>query len=96
MNKDVTIPVAKESYELGQGIRQFLLEVRKALADGWQPGRDIPIVLQAAFSDLVPQIQDAEKIGLEPSQDLKSFVRALSLCGEDIAFDFVGLPVVKV
>ena len=50
---DVTSKVSKESYELGQGIVKFSASIKQALANGWQPGQDIPALLTAAMVDLV-------------------------------------------
>lgn len=88
--KVISIEVSKETHELGQGIRSFVGHVRKALSDGWQPNQDIPVVLQAAFADLVPQIQDAEKISKEPSENKRAFTKAINDSSIDLAFDFVG------
>lgn len=90
MTKKVTVDVSSETHELLQAIRHFVATTRKALADGWQPGKDIPVVLQAAFTDLVPQIQDLEKISQEPGLDKQAFIRAVSVSAEDIAFDLMN------
>lgn len=89
MVHDVTVQVSKESYELGQGVVKFLAALKQALKDGWQPGSDLPILLNAAILDLVPGFQGVEKLGLEKQENLKAFVTAYSLSGVDAAFLFV-------
>lgn len=89
MVQDVTVQVSKESYELGQGVVKFLAALKQALKDGWQPGADLPVLLNAAILDLVPGFQGVEKLGLEKQENLKAFVTAYSLSGVDAAFLFV-------
>ena len=89
MVHDVTVQVSKESYELGQGVVKFLAALKQALKDGWQPGADLPVLLNAAILDLVPGFQGVEKLGLEKQENLKAFVTAYSLSGVDAAFLFV-------
>lgn len=84
----VTTEVAKETYELGVGVDKFIGAVKQALADGFQPGQDIPVVLSAAIADLVPAIQGAEKIGSETS-DVQAFSNGLYLGLGQTAFRFV-------
>ena len=89
MVHDVTVQVSKESYELGQGVVKFLAALKQALKDGWQPGADLPVLLNAAILDLVTGFKSKEKLGLEKQENLKAFVTAYSLSGVDAAFLFV-------
>lgn len=86
MVQDVTVKVSKEAYELGEGLKKFVLSIKGALADGWQPGQDIPVVLTAALSDLVPAVQGVEKVKEEVKEDLEAFVSALVLPAKEMAF----------
>lgn len=87
---DVQTKASKEAYELGQGVFKFLSDVQKALADGWQPGQDVPLILSAALADLVPAMQGVEKLGAEKDENLKAFLTAWNLAGLDIGFLFLN------
>lgn len=62
MSVPVQVSVAKETYELCKGLSDFGVALAGAVADGWQVGKDLPVVLSSALSILVPALQGAEKI----------------------------------
>jgi len=61
--------VSKEIYEAAQGLGKFGLAVKQALADGWQLGQDLPVVMASALSELVPGLQGIEKAADEVKED---------------------------
>jgi len=85
----VELEVSKEAYELAQGIDKFVGALQLALADGWQLGTDMPALLSAAFTDLVPAIQGVDQLGDELKEDKAAFVNALSAGLTPIAFRFI-------
>lgn len=86
-----TVQVSKEADELGEGLVQFLKDVRKALSDGWQPGADLPVFLQATIADLVPAVQGVEKLGEELKENEEAFVSAFLLAGKKAVYVFKGV-----
>lgn len=70
------IECAKETVELGEGLSEFIVAMKTALADGWQTGEDLPAIITAAMAHLAPAIQGAEKIGAE-TKDLDKFVNGI-------------------
>ena len=85
---EVKVLVAKETYELGQGLYMFVAAMKKALDDGFQVGKDIPPILASAVADLVPAVQGAEKIGDE-TKDPEAFSDAIYLGIKPIPFLFI-------
>ena len=65
----VEIEMPKEAYELAVGLGKFGKAVKMALADGWQMGNDIPVVMTSALADLLPALQGADKIADEANLD---------------------------
>lgn len=84
----VSVDVTKEAYELGQGLVQFSSHLRAALLDGWQPGKDLPVVLSAALADLVPAFQGVEALGVESKESEEAFVTAFLLSGKQLVYVF--------
>lgn len=82
------VEVAKETYELGKGLDGIVGAVQKALADGWQPGQDVPQILMEAMGALVPAIQGVDKISAETS-DPQAFADAVYMGLRPIPFRFV-------
>lgn len=78
--------VTKEAFELSSGLKKFVLDIKKALADGWQPGTDLPVVMQAAIMDLVPAVQGLENLGAEKKEDSEAFVTGLLLPMKELGF----------
>lgn len=76
-----TVRVSQEADKLATGIVSLVAEVKKALADGWQPGADLPVVLQAVLVDLVPAVQSVSALGAEAKADLEAFASAFALGG---------------
>lgn len=76
---EVTVKVAKEAHELGEGITAFVRTVRQALADGWQPGQDLPVILISSVADLIPGFDGADKIREERESDPEAFAAAVAL-----------------
>ena len=76
---NVTLPVAKETYELGLGIVGFLNALKKALEDGFQLGDDLPIIISESFSTLIPSIEGWEDISKEIENNRPEFINAVCL-----------------
>ena len=81
---DVTRNVSKESYELGQGLAAFVGAVKEALADGWQAGTDIPTVISAAVTELIPSVQGLDQIDEEFAADKMATAEAMAMGALDI------------
>lgn len=80
----VEVQVSKESYEFGIGIAKTVGAIYSALKDGWQPGQDLPVVMQALLADLVPSIQGIEKIADENKESSQAFMTAWALAGLEV------------
>lgn len=71
--------------ELLEGVRKFIVALKGALADGWQPGKDLPVVLTSALADLVPVLNRIEKLGEEAKGNTVEFVNAVFVKASAIA-----------
>lgn len=82
---DVHLIIGKETYELVEGIGEFVGAVKAALADGWQPGSDIPVIMMAAIEKLGPAVQGADQIDDELKGNVGHAVAAMGILGTKIA-----------
>lgn len=73
------VEVAKEAYELGEGLSAMVLAVKDALKDGFQAGQDLPVVISAAVTKLVPAVEGLDKLDDEMKEDAKAFLDAFYL-----------------
>lgn len=81
----VPVTVEEKTYELSQALVKFTSAIKGALADGWQPGQDVPVILSAAFQDLVPVIKDVGSLPSELKEDKSAFAMAWVLSAKDFA-----------
>jgi hypothetical protein len=79
MKIKIDVEVSKESYELSKGIADLIASIKLAVADGWQPGKDIPLIISEVIGRLVPALQGVEKIKDEIKEDKEAAILALLL-----------------
>ncbi len=79
MKLKINVEVSKESYELSKGVGDLVLAIKACVQDGWQPGRDIPIIVSEIIGRLVPALQGVDKIKEEFAEDKGAAVLALTL-----------------
>lgn len=83
----VTVPVdgvAEKTYKALKDVADFVAAVQKSLADGWQPGQDLPAILTAAVSELAPALGELGAI-VEECKDQKAAIKAVALA---VAYGF--------
>jgi hypothetical protein len=85
----VTLEVGKESYELGKGLADFIVAVKQALADGWQPGADLPALIGATVGNLVPALQGVDQIKGEWDSDKMAVANAAFVTGSTVIGAFL-------
>tara|TARA_R110000868_G_scaffold9394_6_gene46946 strand:- start:5152 stop:5427 length:276 start_codon:yes stop_codon:yes gene_type:complete len=80
----VAVECSKETLELGQGLADFLGALKVAMADGWQPFTDVPAIVAATVSKLVPALVGSEKVKGEFAEDKSAFFNAAMVTGSKI------------
>lgn len=83
------VQCAKETLEVGEGLAGMLKDVRQALADGWQPGQDIPVILSSAMARLGTAVDGALKVNDERKASPQAFVNAVMLPVADAVGSFL-------
>lgn len=91
MKLEVTAEVAKESYELASGLAKFAAVVKKEVDDngGWEMGDDLPGVIQAAVSELLPALDGVTKLSSEIKEDKVAFAKGVLLGLSELVEVFV-------
>lgn len=82
---EVTLKLPKESLELAKGTKAFLLALKKAVDDGFQVGADVPAIISAAISDLVPAMEGSSGIAAEAAADPVGVGQAFEVMGVELA-----------
>lgn len=76
----VTLQCAKETYELGKGLEGVVLAIKTALADGWQPGTDLPMIAVNSLNALAPAVQGVDQLPNEAKENVLAFQHGI-YCG---------------
>jgi len=76
---DVMVPVSKETYEMGEALVDLIVKIKGALADGWQIGSDVPVMISAVVTNMAEIIEGMKAAKGEWDQDDAATVAALSL-----------------
>ena len=84
-----TVEVSKSADDLGGGLYNILAAAQKALADGWQPGSDVPAIVVAAAGEIMSMVSAAPGVLTDLAEDKMAFVRGITLRCEDMVGLFV-------
>lgn len=69
--------VTPATYGLLCAMAAFAAAVHESLANGFQPGDDIPDIIKAAIDNFVPALKNADKIAAE--KHMNGFAEAMGL-----------------
>jgi len=72
----VQVPVSKAAHEVASLLSSLVVETKKALDDGFQPGSDLPVVVLALVTKLPAAVADFSQLGPEFKQDPEQFLNA--------------------
>jgi hypothetical protein len=80
----IEVEVPKEAHELAKGIMKIIQASRVALADGFQPTQDLPVLLVEAVKELPAALGGVDKLGDEFAADKGKMLVALSLAIDEV------------
>ena len=83
-----TVKVPKSTSEFADAIANLAIVVKKALADGFQPGMDIPVIITEAIAELPGIIGNISGLAEEFKGDKAAFIMAWLLAGEKVFESF--------
>lgn len=83
--KELTVEVSKETHELAIALVGIAAATKKALADGFQPGQDIPAIVTEAWAKLPEAIQGMDQVDDEFKESKSAFIKAIGLASADLA-----------
>lgn len=83
------VEVSKEFSELLDALVAIAAATKAALADGFQPGQDIPVVVAAAWAKLPEAVAGIDKIGAEIALEKVAALKAASLAADDLVALFL-------
>lgn len=84
MKETITIEVEKATYDLAMGAGQFVVDVVKALGDGFQPIRDVAALGTAVMTDIIPVAGNFAQLAPELKEDAVAFAEAWAQAGVQV------------
>jgi hypothetical protein len=75
--KQVEVP--KHVAEFAEAVAEIVKATKVALADGFQPGSDIPVIVAAAWAKLPAAVAGIEMLPAELAHDKGKFALALAI-----------------
>jgi len=78
------VEVTKEFSELWDGLAEIVKAAKLALADGFQPGQDLPVIAAQAFGSLTKAIGGLDQLPAEAKEETAAFVRGGLLGAADV------------
>jgi len=84
MLKEKTIQVPKEADEIFEALVEIVKATKTALADGFQPGQDVPAVVAAAWTKLPAAMQGIEQVPGEVVAHRGALVKSAGCAAGDL------------
>lgn len=81
----VSVEVEEKSYQVAEAIKGLIKSTKDALADGFQPGQDIPAIIGQNLSGLLVAVSDLSSLPGEAAEDTEAFMKAWGLAGLELA-----------
>lgn len=80
MGKEI-VPVEVESagYHVMLGLAKVAAAVKQSLADGFQPGQDLPAIVVAAVAELPALVQHAQGVPAAFAEDKVGLIKGVNL-----------------
>ena len=94
MKVKVEVEVSKEAHELMVGLAAVVAAVKLSLADGFQPGSDLPAIVLSAVASLPVAIAGIEQLPAEVTTESPEFVKAVSVGVGEIVASLLKAPAV--
>lgn len=82
---NISLEVPKELKEVSDALLKIVVECKKALADGFQLGQDVPVVISQCAGPVLVALEGVGKISEEISGDRKAALQSIILGLLDVA-----------
>ena len=76
---DVMTSVSKETYEMGEAFVALVQAIKIAVEDGWQTGKDLPIVVSAVLANMSEILDGLKSAKGEWEEDEAAMVQAVTM-----------------
>lgn len=81
----------KASYALGCGVEGVVSAINLALADGWQIGTDLPVIVVGSIQALAPAVAEVKNLSEEAHGEPEAFTTGLLLPIKRAVFKIVAM-----
>ncbi len=81
----VSVEVSKSADAIGRGLVDIVRAAKAALADGWQPGQDVPSVLMTSAKDMLSIVSALGQVPADVAEDKVAFLQGMELHAAEVA-----------
>lgn len=82
--KTVQSEVESSGYDLMQGLAKVVKTIKQAVADGFQPGQDLPPVVVAAVAEMPALVAAAKDVPADAAEDKLELVKGANIGVYDV------------
>lgn len=93
MKKSVVVEVSESSYEIVAHMAKITKAIKETMADGFQAGSDLPVIVTSLISELPGIIAKCPEIKADVQADAVEFIKGANLAAYDFVEIFVKKPV---
>ena len=80
----IDVEIGEKTHDLITGLADFVDKAQSALADGFQPGEDLPQIAISALTDLAPVLMSAGELKHEFDSNPDSRAIAVALLANEL------------
>lgn len=84
-----TVQVSESADKIGKAVLDIVKSAKTALADGWQPSKDVPAILVSATTALLSAMSEIPDVPADVAENKTAFIKGLTNQVIDIADLFV-------
>lgn len=79
MKQQISVEIEKSGYDLLAHMGKLVMAVKAAMADGFQPGTDIPVIVASLVVELPTLVAAIPQVGPEFSEDKIAFIKGANI-----------------
>lgn len=90
MKKEISVSVESSGHDVMVGLAKIAKACKEALADGFQPGSDLPVIVMEAVKELPAVIAALPAIAPDLAEDKMAFIKGVNLGAYEVV-DALGV-----
>lgn len=90
MKQTIQVEIENSGYEVMQHTAKIVKAIKQAVADGFQPGTDLPVAVTALIAEFPGILESVPAIKGDIAEDKMGFIKGVNLAAYDFAEIFLS------